>query len=414
MKKTSKILSIILALMAIISAMIIPASAEAIPYSYLTIEPSSTEVEVGDYVTVDVVVPENSDISVITVDLNYNPSVFEVVSMYSYGMFGNAEYSEITNYAYADGKARFTGVTYGSIKEEGILFTVVLLAIDSSLDSELSLSVTEAINGNIDVMQIFTNKAYICIDEHTNPTLTMVAHKTDLEIGDYVGIDVMVSENSDISAFMVDLVYDPSVFEPDAMFAYGMFNNDGYNTNEKFNMNYAGDKVRFVGATSNSLTEEGVLFTIVFKVVGDATESEIWLSVGEACDSDYNNIYLETNSLYLAVAPEKIYINEPSRTTIRCNDGIVLKSCLSGDVPCIGYVSWSWDNDNFDVEDNGDGTITIISKNNGYTTFTASYIDATGEVFAYDTIEMYSKAGFFDKIGGFFRSLFGTTTIYKY
>ena len=51
---------------------------------------------------------------------------------------------------------------------------------------------------------------------------------------------------------------------PDAMFAYGMFNNDGYNTNEKFNMNYAGDKVRFVGATSNSLTEEGVLFTIVF------------------------------------------------------------------------------------------------------------------------------------------------------
>ena len=117
---------------------------------------------------------------------------------------------------------------------------------------------------------------------------------------------------------------------------------------------------------------------------------------------------------------EDIYVNsyfgltvqEPSRTTIRCKDSIVLRYTYEGEPPCIGGVIWGWDNDNFDVEDNGNGTITITSKNKGYTTFTAYYIDATGEVVAYDTIEMYSKAGFFDKIGGFFRSLFGTTKTY--
>ncbi len=46
-------------------------------------------------------------------------------------------------------------------------------------------------------------------------------------------------------------------------------------------------------------------------------------------------------------------------------------------------------------------------------TFTATLYSADGEVLATDTIEMKSKAGFFDKIGGFFRSLFGTTKIYE-
>ena len=57
--------------------------------------------------------------------------------------------------------------------------------------------------------------------------------------------------------------------------------------------------------------------------------------------------------------------------------------------------------------------ITIISKNNGYTTFTVTVYDADNNVFAQDTIEMYSKAGIFEKIGGFFRSLFCGTKIYE-
>ena len=107
-------------------------------------------------------------------------------------------------------------------------------------------------------------------------------------------------------------------------------------------------------------------------------------------------------------------IQSPSKTEIRYKDGIVLHSNIEGTAPAGSYVEWSWNNSKFDVEKNSDDTLTIISENNGKTTFIATLYSADGEMLATDTVEMTSKAGFFDKIGGFFRSLFGTTKVYEY
>lgn len=107
-------------------------------------------------------------------------------------------------------------------------------------------------------------------------------------------------------------------------------------------------------------------------------------------------------------------IQQPSRNTIRCNDGIKLHTKITGNLPDGLRIEWSKNNNNFNMSTSASGNeITIISKNNGYTTFTATVYDADNNVIAQDTIEMYSKAGLFDKIGGFFRSLFGTTKIYE-
>ncbi len=106
-------------------------------------------------------------------------------------------------------------------------------------------------------------------------------------------------------------------------------------------------------------------------------------------------------------------VQDPSIVKIRNKDGIVLYTKVEGKLPDGARVEWSWDNDNFDVKLNDDGTITIIAENNGDTSFTATVYDAKGNVLVFDTVEMTSKSGFIDKIGGFFRSLFGATTIYK-
>ncbi len=109
----------------------------------------------------------------------------------------------------------------------------------------------------------------------------------------------------------------------------------------------------------------------------------------------------------------KFSIKEPSRTTIRCKDGIVLRADIKN-VPSGAKIVWTTNNNNFDFEQSSDGkSLMIISSNNGYTTFTATLIDSNGDILSYDTVEMYSKAGFFDKLGGFFRSLFGATKIYE-
>ena len=107
-------------------------------------------------------------------------------------------------------------------------------------------------------------------------------------------------------------------------------------------------------------------------------------------------------------------IQIPSRTEIRHKDGIKLHANIEGTAPAGSYVVWIADNNKFKTEEinNGD-SLQIISDKNGYTTITATLYDADGEILATDEIEMRSKAGFFDKIGSFFRSLFGGTKIYE-
>jgi hypothetical protein len=53
-------------------------------------------------------------------------------------------------------------------------------------------------------------------------------------------------------------------------------------------------------------------------------------------------------------------------------------------------------------------------KDKSWTVFAATLYSAESEVLAKDTIEIKSKAGFFDKIGSFFRSILGSTKIYEY
>ncbi len=106
-------------------------------------------------------------------------------------------------------------------------------------------------------------------------------------------------------------------------------------------------------------------------------------------------------------------IQTPSRTEIRNKDGIILHANVEGNAPEGSYVRWESSNGNFDEDANGN-KLETIAKNKGWTTFTAVLCDADGNELARDSVEMYSKSGFFDKIGGFFRSLFGGTKIYEY
>ncbi len=105
-------------------------------------------------------------------------------------------------------------------------------------------------------------------------------------------------------------------------------------------------------------------------------------------------------------------IQQPSRTTIRHKDGIKLHTNIDGTAPAGSYVVWTASNGNFSKSADG-SNLKIIAKNKGYTTFTAVLYDADGNELTRDSVELYSNSGFFQKIGGFFRSLFGSTKIYE-
>ena len=108
-------------------------------------------------------------------------------------------------------------------------------------------------------------------------------------------------------------------------------------------------------------------------------------------------------------------IREPSRSSIRCQDSIILHAEITGNAPENARVEWVANNSNFAIKESANGMeLTITSKNNGYTTFTARLYDSDGNILGTDSVEMQSKAGFIDKIAGFFRNLFGSTNHYSY
>ena len=100
-------------------------------------------------------------------------------------------------------------------------------------------------------------------------------------------------------------------------------------------------------------------------------------------------------------------IPAPSRTTINYGDSIVLH-IDEALIPEGGYVVWTADNNNFVLAPSSDGKSCVIkSDKSGSTTITATVYDADGNEISSDAQTMLSKAGFFQKIIAFFRSLLG-------
>lgn len=106
-------------------------------------------------------------------------------------------------------------------------------------------------------------------------------------------------------------------------------------------------------------------------------------------------------------------IRKPSITTIKYGDAIILHADLSEPLPEGAYIKWTADNGNFSYTASKDGTTCQITPSKtGNTTFTATVCDSSGNEIQSDTQTMTSKAGFFQKIGAFFRKLFKLTKIY--
>lgn len=296
------------------------------------------------------------------------------------------------------------------------------------------------------------------------PMFTLTPSKAAAQIGDVISVDVTVQENSKICGLIMDVIYDKSAFEVVEVISEYEFES------ETINPTYANRAVRFVGTSATHINDEAKkIMTVKFKVLDNCKELYLIFSEVFVVDGDENiNMTLDTNLMSKSIiihesgdenvilaptcedtgyktyncpcgefveeitpatghnyknrvctvcgenAPADLVtltIQEPSRSTIRCKDGIILHAIVEGENPG-GSVVWTANNEYFETEQTGND-LKIISKNKGYTTFTASVYNQRGKLIATQSVEMYSKAGFFDKIGGFFRSLFGTDVIYN-
>lgn len=252
----------------------------------------------------------------------------------------------------------------------------------------------------------------------TTPVFTLKTNKTSVGAGDIITATVTVSANSKLSALTCDLTYDTTKFE----LVEGSETVGGLLSMEYVNCVNAG-RIKYAGTTSadSSLSSAGTIFTVKFKAKATGT---LKLSFIEVCVADGNqdidvttassNASQKSVSVTVKSANYGLAIKTPSKTTIRCKDGIVLHATTTKAIPSNYSIKWSADNDKFKLTPSADGkSCTIISQNDGLSVITASICDANGTAIQSVSITMDSDAGLFQKIAGFFRSLFGSTTIYE-
>ena len=249
----------------------------------------------------------------------------------------------------------------------------------------------------------------------STPAITVKADKSVISAGTVVTFTVSVSANSKITALTHVVTYNTSEFEYVA--DSGASSLQGAYT--AVNGNTAG-KIVFAAATSETLSNSAhTLYT--FKLKAKKQVGTVSASVTEAYvddngrDKDVTSAVnsASTKTISFTVSNDYIQIRKPSMTSIRYKDGIVLHADAKKTLPSGSKIEWSTDNNNFKTKTSSDGkSFTITSNSNGKTIITATLYSSSGSVLEIETIEMTSKAGFGDKIGGFFRSLFGATKVH--
>lgn len=250
----------------------------------------------------------------------------------------------------------------------------------------------------------------------STPKITTTVDKTSVSKGDVVTLTAKVSSNSNLCALTYEISYDASAFEvvKNSEKCKGVFGAESYNTKSGL--------IKYLGASTDAISNASqTIFTVQFKAL--KSSGTISVAVTEAytangtseinVTSAVNSASAKTFTFASALSSYYLSIRTPSRTSIRYKDGIVLHADANRTLPSGSKIKWSTNNSNFKTTASDDGkSLTIVSDSNGVTSITATLYSSSGAKLDSVTIEMTSKAGFFDKIGGFFRDLFGATKIY--
>ena len=309
--------------------------------------------------------------------------------------------------------------------EDGTLVASIINDEVVSLDNSLSTYIDE--NGQKCVVLPYDAEYRVEITAREDCEVTCSVLESNAETGDdervinYYNMEVDEGEsisciakeqngNSECEYIMTDV--DENVIDADETFEddeISYYTVNAESNADEISVLGSGEFIRGEFAQVTAMNIEG------YEFVG-------WYINNELVTSDYQYRFCVVNDVTITAKYEKtpdkpvynytFYIQQPSRAEIRNKDGIILHANVEGNAPNGFYVKWESSNGNFDEDVDGN-KLEIIAKDKGYTTFTAILYAEDGTELARDSVEMYSKSGFFDKIGGFFRSLFGTTKIYS-
>ncbi len=151
MKKSNKIFSVILAIIMVLSAIPVSASAQDVT---LTITSDKSDVKAGDTVTVNVVLSENSNLNSLTIDLSYDNSVLKVDTASSPITLGSNG-ANMLNKDYSENTVRVVLASTEKITAKGTVLSVSFTVLSSSCNT-ISIDIVESIDGDFNEIPVIT------------------------------------------------------------------------------------------------------------------------------------------------------------------------------------------------------------------------------------------------------------------
>ncbi len=229
-----RFLATFLVLVMVLSTLVVPTSALSIRSDYLcTVSADETTVDVGDIITVTVNLEENAKLGVLTLDLVYDDTRFEVVSgsAKTYGIFpdsNNIKWEHV-NEKHSSNKVRYTAASSNYTKKTGSLLSVQFKAIESG-NTGFSIDVIEAVDENLydvtvewESLGVFVNSelfadsvVFVELDRGCFDALTFIP-----EYSACYSIDTFYLDDSDENTDPMITVYDSQGYEIES--------NDDYN-----------------------------------------------------------------------------------------------------------------------------------------------------------------------------------------
>ncbi len=152
MRKISKILSVFLAILMVVCALPVSASAQDVT---LTISSDKSDVKAGDTVTVNVELSENSNINYFTIDLTYDNEKLQLLSATSQMQLSENS-AKVINSTYSDNVVRMVVASVEKITEGNNILTVEFTVL-SSYCSTISVNVIESANADFQEIPITTS-----------------------------------------------------------------------------------------------------------------------------------------------------------------------------------------------------------------------------------------------------------------
>ncbi|MBQ2285529.1 MAG: hypothetical protein II244_07685, partial [Clostridia bacterium] len=300
MKMSKKMLSIILAIMMIVT--IVPITASAATHT-LSIVADKTNVNIGDTVKISVTISQKSNLGCLTVDIKYDAFAFEAVSLKGAGLFTTdaVHGMEMANVKYQTGKARFVAVGEYALEEGGTLFIAEFKAIRAGV-CDFALAIEESLDTNNSVVDIVANTVNVTVvegstiepEEPPKPSypsrrvLEVATDKTAVNVGDEVSVTVSLGEKTGISTLTIKSNYDETVLKAVDMKAGDL----GATVNVKTGV--------ATMATATTFETEGTVCTMTFKAIKTGS-TDVSFVILEATDIDLKNVSIDINSVNISV-----------------------------------------------------------------------------------------------------------------